>query len=124
MEDLSKLTPPPTNLEEAVSLIVARMDEEDLAFAATHAPYEVHHGFGTYIRNTWQLWHEESTLAQWFRNNLGLGHADDMSGIILECVWREIKKQPWDVPGQVQVYKDYWQSQGINPLTQERITGF
>lgn len=65
-----------------------------------------HHGIGRWIRNNWGLW-EGGPLQDYFKE-MGLWHADDMSGIILKSFHRHINNQPLNVEEQVQYYKDFW----------------
>lgn len=65
-----------------------------------------HHGFGTGLRNGWQLW-GGSRLSKYF-NQLGINHPDDMSGIILTSYYRRLVGKDLDVAGQIEVYKRYW----------------
>jgi hypothetical protein len=55
---------------------------------------------GLTIRNCWGLW-GHSRLAKYF-NELGIDHPDDMSGIILTSLWRELNHLPMDLAGQIQ----------------------
>jgi hypothetical protein len=68
------------------------------------------------LRNEWGLWHD-SELAQHFKNVYGLGHADDMSGMIFDGVEAEIKGTEFDADKQAKYYRDYWLRQGVDPLT-------
>jgi hypothetical protein len=66
-----------------------------------------HHTLGRWIRNNWGLWSGESKLAEWFKS-LGIEHADDMSGIVLDSFWRHLHDKPLDVEGQVAHYQAHW----------------
>lgn len=121
MQDLSSLAETPATLDEAVNLIIKQLDPQEVEFALSHSPCEVHHTFGRYLRNTWGLWQKDSPLATWFREKLEIGHADDMSGIILDCVWKTLQHQPWNLPSQVKKYHRHWKMLGVDPITQERI---
>jgi len=70
-----------------------------------------HHGLGQYIRNNWDLWVEESVLHQYFKN-LGLHHADDMSGVILTSYHRHLNKKELGLDEQVKHYIEFWKRQG------------
>ena len=54
------------------------------------------------------MWQKQSPLYQYF-NTIGIFHADDMSGIIMESVWRKIHNKPLELDEQVKKYRDYWQ---------------
>ena len=66
----------------------------------------VHHGFGMWIRNNWQLW-GGSRLSKYF-NDLGIHHPDDMSGIILTNYHRHLNGKEIDLDEQVKYYQEYW----------------
>jgi hypothetical protein len=64
-----------------------------------------HHGFGTMIRNELDLWHNGSIVS--YFNNLGIYHADDMSGIILTSFHRNKNGKELNIDEQVNKYVDY-----------------
>ena len=69
--------------------VVWRSMRKDL----THAgPYELHHGFGQYLRNALGLWHG-SPLASHMKSR-GIEHPDDMSMDLLQRYIRWLKKNP------------------------------
>ena len=67
---------------------------------------EAHHILGQWLRNVLQLWYDGPSI-KWF-NNIGIYHADDISGIILTSMHRKYNKVDLDIDGQVKVYRDYW----------------
>lgn len=69
---------------------------------------KVHHGFGMWIRNNWQLW-GGSRLSRFFNEN-GVNHPDDMSGIILTSYHRYLSNKEIGFREQIQYYKDYWET--------------
>lgn len=77
------------------------LDESDRAL--------LHFGLGRWLRNTWGLWNG-SRLKDYF-NNLGILHADDMSGIILKCYQRHLMGEDLKMEEEVNFYKDYWKNQ-------------
>jgi hypothetical protein len=114
----------PTNLYEAVDILISSLDDKELEEVKQHDPAEYHFGFGRSMRNNWGLWQKDSPLATWFRDNLGLGHADDMSGVILEMAFRKVKDLPVDINwlcAKVNYYKNYWTRLGVDALTQEKF---
>lgn len=110
----------PKTLEEAADFIVANLSDSDRQYLKENSAVSAHHGFGTALRNEWGLWHD-SELAQHFKTQYGLGHADDMSGLILGLVGAIVKGTTFDIAKDVDKYKNHWLRLGINPLTQERI---
>lgn len=69
---------------------------------------DLHHSLGQWIRNNWKLWVEDSVLTKYF-NNLGIFHADDMSGIIITSFGRWLNKEDLRLEEQIKYYQDYWE---------------
>jgi hypothetical protein len=103
----------PQNLDEAIVTLTAALDEKEKAEFVEHGPNQYHSTLGRYLRNTWGLWHG-SVLAKWFEA-LGIYHADDMSGIVLESLWRSLTGKPIDLDGQIEKYLEYWKRLGVGP---------
>ena len=80
-------------------LELMRVDEED-------GMNRFHHGLGTWLRNNWGLWHG-SELARRF-HEMGIFHADDMSGILLDSLWRDLNQQPRRLDLQVARDRESW----------------
>jgi hypothetical protein len=116
--DFSKHTP--KTLEEAAGLIVADLRPEDREYIAKEGTAGAHHTFGMAMRNDWGLWHN-SELAQHFKTVYGLGHADDMSGMILSSVEAQVKGTAFDANAEAEQYKAYWRKQNIDPLIVEKL---
>lgn len=110
-EDAKKIRP--TNLEEcfsALDKLIAPKEIENIK-NSTDEKYMVgfHMGLGMWMRNNWGLWHG-SKLKDYFMD-LGIDHADDMSGIILDSYWRHLHNQPLNIEDQVKYYQEYWARQ-------------
>lgn len=60
---------------------------------------EYHFGLGMWMRNIWGLW-SGSDLAKWF-NSHGVKHPDEMSGVILSSLWRDLNGKPLDLDKQL-----------------------
>jgi hypothetical protein len=106
----------PKSLLEAVRIVINNLSAADRQYIKTNGLSFAHHGFGMALRNEWGLWHD-SELARHFKNVYGLGHADDMSGMIFAGVEAEIKGTEFDADKQAKYYKDYWLRQGVDPLS-------
>ena len=106
----------PETLEEAVEMIKAwdGVDEWVELDAVDTAIGIVHHGSGRRIRNAWGLW-TGSKLAEQLYERFGLTHADDMSGLILHCAWRELNGLPWEAEAKVAEYDKFWAEHGGKP---------
>lgn len=110
----------PTTLAEAASRIVDNLAPEEVKAIQEDLRATWHHSFGMAMRNGWGLWHD-SVLAKHFKDVYGLGHADDMSGLIMGCVLGRVRGEDFDVLAEVEEYKQHWRDYGVDPLTQEKI---
>ena len=86
-------------LEDSTQQKVLLMTEEE--FLANS-----HFGLGMWIRNNWIYWGNRK-LRKYF-DSMGIYHADDRSGIILTCYYRQIHNQDWELEKQIKFYQDYW----------------
>lgn len=102
----------PTNLDECFEELKSILSTEvQIAIIKMpDGPIGLHHGVGTWLRNNWKLWQPDSVLSKYFQT-LGLHHADDMSGLILDSFWHHLRSEPLDIEGQVKKYKEYWNKQ-------------
>ena len=116
-----KIGPIPKNLSEAVSSLVATLSPADITFIKSNDAISQHHWMRRQIRNEWGLWEMESDLVQWFQKNLQLGHADDISSVILDSVWHQVTGEPFDLESKIAGYHDHWMSIGVDPVTQKKL---
>jgi hypothetical protein len=105
-----KLKGKPTTLEETY-LYLNQMFDDTEKFGFMTLPEDVatsrlHRGFGMWIRNNWGLW-RNSKLKHYFLDK-GVGHPDDMSGIILTSYHRFLNNKPIDLDGQIKKYQDFY----------------
>lgn len=103
----------PTNLEECFEALKEFAKPDQLAEFVEDDPASYHSTVGRAIRNAWGLWYDPDytipkTPLYEFMVKLGLHHADDMSGLILESFKRHLLGQSLDVEKQVEAYKEYW----------------
>jgi hypothetical protein len=118
------IEPIPETLEEAVDRIYSHLSDEDRPYFKDESSFGwMHHGLGQHLRNEWGLW-RGSPLKDYFMTTYGLGHADDMSGIILDSVRSKVLNKSFDIEKEVRRYKEYWGRQGVDPLTQKQIPGW
>lgn len=118
MIDLTKCTP--KTLEEAVNFLYANITDDDFTFIKINGVIMLHHGFGTNMRNKWNLWYD-SELAEFFRTTYGLGHADDMSSVILDYLYHKVMGYTFDIQATVDYFRDHWKQNGVDPLTLEAL---
>jgi hypothetical protein len=62
----------------------------ELASLSADELIETHMGLGMEIRNAWLWGDNRPELVRYFRGK-GVNHPDDMSGILIECLYRETK---------------------------------
>jgi len=110
LEEWSK--PKPITLGECFDAIdrLEISDEERkswLAMDEDEATSGAHHGFGTWIRNMWNLWDPECPLHQHMRL-YGIVHADDMSSIIITSYHRSRNNKPVMLIEQLETYWEHW----------------
>lgn len=105
----------PTTLEEAIEWLQEETDPAIMEKIETGELDAVsgHHGVGRWMRNNWGLW-SGSKLQEYF-HDLGIRHADDMSGIILESFQRTLRDEPIELEEQVEYYRNYWKDHGTDP---------
>lgn len=103
----------PVNLEDAVITIKEGMTVEDFEEAKkpTFSPAQLHFSVGQLLRNDWSLWDKETIIVKWFKQTYGLDHADDISGLILDCLHRDIKGEPRRDVELAKKYLDHWKKQ-------------
>jgi hypothetical protein len=111
----------PSNLDDAINMIVSSLDDDDKAYIKGHDDVDCHFTVGMSVRNGWSLWDAETVLVQWFKKTYRIIHADDISGMILSGVWATVRGEKFDPNKEVKRYHDHWLKSGINPQTMERI---
>src|SRR5579883_3568703 len=99
----------PANLTECIAELKKTLSPSMLNRLKSE-PEEVTHDYhftiGLWIRNNWIRGRGGGTLTQYF-NNLGIYAPDDMSGIILTSLWRDLHSQPIRLDEQVREYKQF-----------------
>lgn len=99
----------PTNLEEAVQLLKDSFDEKELKVVKSLTPTKLHMSVGQFIRNQWSLWDVDNRLPQWFLKEYGVSHADDISGIILECLVADLNNRPRQDKTLAKEFIEHWE---------------
>jgi len=110
----------PKTFDEACEIIKQNIEPDDIAFLKENGATSVHFSFGMWMRNNWGLWKKDSPLGNYFRG-LGLGHADDMSGCILDFLDEYVNGREYDLNKSIKKYRDYWMKRKVDPLTQEEL---
>ena len=116
----------PSTLDEAIETLLAFYEKaipEISEMTLEKFRASSHFGAGMFIRNSWYLWWYEGhkygswpdtqpPLNTWFKT-IGIVHADDMSGILMECIYKKIHNLPYDLESQVAHYQAHWKSYGF-----------
>ena len=115
----------PESISEAVELLKQfYIKEIDLIKNMTEKEFmsSSHFGAGMFIRNEWYLWwHPNHKYKEWPKEQpklnqefekIGIRHADDMSAILLTCLYRTIANIKVDMETQVKIYQDHWKRYG------------
>ncbi|ESU25639.1 hypothetical protein FLJC2902T_30690 [Flavobacterium limnosediminis JC2902] len=95
----------PKNLEDSF-LELNKIWKDSTSIKLEKLKKGMHFGFGMWLRNNWGLW-GGSRFSNYF-NDLGIYHADDMSGIILTSYARYLRKEDIKLEEQVEFSKNYW----------------
>jgi hypothetical protein len=101
----------PKTIDEAVAYFEKKWSKKDKeAYAMLpedKALIEMDFIAGVWIRNEWIRFTKDTTLRHTF-HEMGITHVDDMSDIILTCVYRKLNQLPFDIEEQVKRCKAYW----------------
>jgi hypothetical protein len=83
--------------------------------------FGLHHNFGSHLRNTWHLWEPTTPLSRHYQNCHGIGHADDMSSLIILDLLARMREEPFNLSLQVQRFRQFWIEQKIDPVSQREM---
>ncbi len=114
----------PETLEEAIDFIYDSLtSEEKKNFKDNGGLSKLHASLGLNLRNAWNLWGSQpdkpTTLKDHFREVYSLGHADDMSGMILGGVDDKLNQKETDPVRRAAGFKAHWTKMGIDPISTE-----
>lgn len=112
----------PATLQECVSTLFDGLGEEEKEIIRTRPADSFHHGYGTGLRNAWDLWNRASPLSRWFQKELGIAHGDDLSGTIIAALCAKVKNEPFNAWEHVKKYKEHWLMMGLDPIDQNPAT--
>ena len=79
-----------TTVEGTVADIIENMTEGDKAMLLNTTEEDLiqfHHGWGTHIRNHYNLWQNSKLVKA-----TGKEHPDDASGVIIKAVWKALQE--------------------------------
>lgn len=110
----------PETLDEAVAILIDNMSDDERKYIRENGIDGLHHFFGRAMRNGWGLWNPKTPLVLFFRNEYGIGHADDMSGMILDGMNARVTGKEFSPAVEAIKYREYWRKQNCDPMTGER----
>ena len=100
----------PCNLKEAITFLKESITNSELD--AIKASAFINNGFhftlGMHIRNAWSLWEKDTKLVQWFFKTYGVDFADDISKIILDSFFRDVRGEPRRDKKLAKQGKEHW----------------
>ena len=100
----------PSNLEEAIQILIKSMSKKELDLIKNMNITELHFNIGRTIRNEWSLWDESSVLVKWFYKKYGVSHADDVSSLILECLIADLNNKPRQDKELAERFIEHWET--------------
>lgn len=111
----------PLTHEQAVAILAdAEWTQAERSVLSQSSATELHNGAGLALQESWYLTDKTYPLSRHYQNRFGLGHADDMSRLILTDFVARLRRQVFDLPGEVEQLRRHWTDQGVDPLTLER----
>lgn len=120
------MKPIPKTYEEALASILKGLSNDNKNQIRSNSEYVLtHHGFGMGLRNEWNLWGSRPSaskdLRDEFVDRFQLGHADDMTGLLLDHVRAIVRDEYFNPQAEVLKYREHWIQQNIDPVTQKAI---
>ena len=101
----------PVTLDEALTLLKEALSPEETAELKKMLSSQLHFSLGMHLRNAWSLWDKDSKMGLWFLQTYGVNHADDISGIILECLINDLCGEPRKDKELAKRFIQHWQKQ-------------
>ncbi len=110
----------PSTVDEAIDMLVATMNDKEKTDFINVDGATMHHTLGTFIRDAWSLWEQNTPLQRDFINRFGLfGHADDMSAIFIASAKAKISGEDISTEQSRLIFrfKNHWSLFGLDPFT-------
>ena len=98
----------PMTLEECVDNIktyIDATDEKEIGAFKKNPFVKEKVGAAIFLKSVWTLVDQQNRLVQWFKEEYGLTHPDDISGMILNCLYCDIKGVPRKETEMAEKYK-------------------
>ena len=114
---MTEQSPLPLNLKEAIAWLEKEISDSERIewLKKTDNPVvKVHSSLGRMVRNCLGLWNKPSKLVEWFMDNHGLAHADDISSIIIGAYIAKLKDEDFDVDAEARKFIEFWEKEGVD----------
>ncbi len=114
----------PSTVNEAVETLFKGLEKDDIDFIKKNDSAMVHFTFGMAMRNGWSFWQEDTPLQKDFKKRFKLfGHADDMSGLILDALWAMVRNEDPQQAMQnaAESFRKHWKKEGLDPKTGKKL---
>ena len=109
----------PSTVEDAVDRLIAGMNDEELLSVrdgTSDSPTALHHFAGRTLRNQWSLWSEDSPLLRDAVFTYRIGHADDISSLILNWTFAKARGEEFDPIASCKTYHEHWERCGTTSI--------
>ena len=111
----------PLTHEQAVGILTdAEWTPQERSVLKNASLAELHSGAGLSVRDSWYLTDKSYPLSRHYQARLGLGHADDMSRLILADFIARLQMREFDLVEEADKLRKHWTDQGVDPLTLQR----
>jgi len=112
----------PFSHKQAVEMLVAApWTQQERDYIIQGGLVALHGSFGRELRNHWHLWEPTSPLSRHYQKTYGIGHADDISSLIIEDLVCHLRGEKYDIDSRVRRFRNYWLAQKVDPATQKVI---
>ena len=105
----------PNTVSEAVNRLYDSLNVEEIAGIKKLHQLGSHHGFGTFLRNSWSLW-EDTPLKRDAVATYGIAHADDISSLIRDWVVAKVCAEELDPHEVCERFHEHWERNGTDSL--------
>lgn len=97
-------------IEEIVDKLVEKLKpkKEDIISGEIN-PFDLHFNVGMSLRNDESLWVKTNPVVLFAKENYGVDHADDISGLIIEWAIAKTKEEEFDPVEHCKKYIEHWE---------------
>lgn len=109
----------PSTIEDAVDRLIAGMDDDEILAVrdgSASSPGQLHHFAGRSLRNQWSLWAEDTPLLRDAVFTYRIGHADDISSLILNWTFAKARGEDFDPIAFCKKFHEHWKRCGTTSI--------